>query len=95
MVHIYHQDRRAPVHVDQGSQDAVVALRTLNFLQSLQIGFGVHGPGCSAPARFLALSQYNAWIESATNVEEIEDEVSYRKTAFNTGTVALVTLLQL
>ncbi|XP_050669409.1 CLIP domain-containing serine protease B15-like isoform X2 [Leptidea sinapis] len=31
------------------------------------IGFGIQGPGCSAPARFIELYPYLSWIDSATD----------------------------
>ncbi|KAJ0172005.1 hypothetical protein K1T71_012768 [Dendrolimus kikuchii] len=34
------------------------------------IGFGVRGPGCSAPARFIDLSHYMPWIEATTNLNQ-------------------------
>ncbi|KAL0860704.1 hypothetical protein ABMA27_010045 [Loxostege sticticalis] len=50
------------------------------------IGFGVRGPGCSAPARFIDMSAYLPWVETATDLEQINDYPDFRrKTAFNVG----------
>ncbi|XP_045454895.1 uncharacterized protein LOC123664393 [Melitaea cinxia] len=32
------------------------------------VGFGLKGPGCSAPSRFLDISSYKPWIESSTDI---------------------------
>ncbi|CAH2098131.1 unnamed protein product [Euphydryas editha] len=32
------------------------------------VGFGLKGPGCAAPSRFLDISSYKPWIESSTDV---------------------------
>lgn len=29
----------------------------------LQLGFGVYGPGCQAPSRFLDYGMYHKWVE--------------------------------
>ncbi|KAL0860703.1 hypothetical protein ABMA27_010044 [Loxostege sticticalis] len=50
------------------------------------IGFGVRGPGCSAPARFIDMFAYLPWVERATDLEQTNDLPDYqRKTAFNVG----------
>ncbi|CAD0205962.1 unnamed protein product [Chrysodeixis includens] len=44
------------------------------------IGFGVRGPGCAAPARFIDLSTYFNWINSVTTPEtESYDSPDYRR----------------
>lgn len=35
-----------------------------------QLGFGIYGPGCASPSRFIEIYKYLPWIESTTtNVE--------------------------
>ncbi|XP_026740606.1 uncharacterized protein LOC113503021 [Trichoplusia ni] len=44
------------------------------------IGFGVRGPGCAAPARFIDLNTYFTWINSVTTQEtEMYDSPDYRR----------------
>ncbi|KAJ8708203.1 hypothetical protein PYW07_010328 [Mythimna separata] len=43
------------------------------------IGFGVHGPGCAAPARFVDLFPYFSWINSIITPDEVYDEASFRR----------------
>ncbi|KAF9414075.1 hypothetical protein HW555_007904 [Spodoptera exigua] len=46
------------------------------------VGFGVRGPGCAAPARFIDLSSYLPWITSTTSEagEILLDLTGFRRT---------------
>ncbi|KAL4713706.1 hypothetical protein ACJJTC_004237 [Scirpophaga incertulas] len=37
------------------------------------IGFGVRGPGCAAPARFIDAFSYMSWVLTATDLDHISD----------------------
>ncbi|XP_048007158.1 uncharacterized protein LOC125242398 [Leguminivora glycinivorella] len=42
------------------------------------VGFGVQGPGCSAPARFIDIYNYFHWIESASNIEDFDADYPFK-----------------
>ncbi|KAJ8708544.1 hypothetical protein PYW08_009926 [Mythimna loreyi] len=43
------------------------------------IGFGIYGPGCAAPARFIDLFPYFYWINSIIHPDEVYDDNGYRR----------------
>ncbi|CAB3226307.1 unnamed protein product [Arctia plantaginis] len=55
------------------SENRMARVRHVKLLKSsclsLQLGFGVYGPGCQAPSRFLDYGMYHKWVER--NVQRI------------------------
>ncbi|XP_063627550.1 uncharacterized protein LOC134799091 [Cydia splendana] len=46
--------------------------------QWMLVGFGVQGPGCSAPARFIDVYPYLHWINSTSNVEDFDADYPFK-----------------
>ncbi|XP_059062700.1 plasma kallikrein-like [Achroia grisella] len=42
------------------------------------IGFGLRGPGCAAPSRFIQMFSYLPWIQTITSIESIYDDFRKR-----------------
>lgn len=42
-----------------------------------QIGFSIHGPGCAAPARFISMLHYSAWIHETLRDNDDEEDYDY------------------
>ncbi|XP_061705368.1 uncharacterized protein LOC133516438 [Cydia pomonella] len=46
--------------------------------QWVLVGFGVQGPGCSAPARFIHVYPYMHWMDSASNIEDFDADYPFK-----------------
>ncbi|XP_052755447.1 plasma kallikrein-like [Galleria mellonella] len=46
------------------------------------IAFGIQGPGCAVPSRFIDIFTYLPWIQSTTSIESVYDD--FRKKAVHT-----------